>query len=137
MAKNKTVFRIKKTDNFVIISRYLLEDERLSYEARGLLACMLAKPNDWTFYISFFITNSPAGRDKVRTIFRELVKFGYIVKSEARSQKGQFSTHEYIVYESPLSCLPSKQGDDSLPKPEKPSTDSSSTVSPATANRPY
>jgi len=119
MGSSKTIYRINKTDNYVIINRHLLEDPQLSYEARGLLGSMLAKPNDWVFYISYFIKNSPAGRDKVRRIFNELIKFGYIVKSEHRSEKGQFSAPQYIVYESPLLCDPCENN---VPKPENPST---------------
>ena len=124
----KTIYRIHKRENFVIINRYLLEDARLSYEARGLLACMLAKPNDWVFYISFFIKQSPAGRDKVRRIFKELIKFGYIVKSKHRSDKGHFATPEYTVYESPI--------ENNQPKPENPSTVNPFTDNPSTADPP-
>ena len=128
MAANKTIYRINKTDNFVILNRHLLEDTKLSYEARGLLACMLAKPNDWVFYISYFIKNSPAGRDKVRRIFNELIKFGYIVKSEHRSGKGHFSSPQYTVYESPLLSDSSAK---IVPKPENPSTDNPSADTPS------
>jgi len=133
MAAYKTIYRINKTDNFVILNRHLLEDSRLSYEARGLLSCMLAKPNDWVFYISFFIKNSPAGRDKVRRIFNELIKFGYIVKSENRSEKGHFSSPQYIVHESPISSVSSKE---ILPKPENPSAVNPSTGKPSPLNPP-
>lgn len=133
MAANKTIYRINKTDNFVILNRHLLEDSKLSYEARGLLACMLAKPNDWVFYISYFIKNSPAGRDKVRRIFNELIKFGYIVKSEHRSGKGHFSSPQYTVYESPLLSDSSTK---IVPKPENPSTDNPLAEKPSPLNPP-
>jgi len=119
MSTTKTVFRINKTENFVTLNRHLLENVRLSYEARGLLACMLAKPNNWIFHITFFIKNSPAGRDKVRRIFNELITFGYIIKSEGRNTKGKFASPQYTVYES-SQLNPS---DSSFsPKPEKPLT---------------
>ena len=133
MATNKTIYRINKTDNFVILNRHLLEDSKLSFEARGLLACMLAKPNDWVFYISYFIKNSPAGRDKVRRIFNELIKFGYIVKSEHRSGKGHFSSPQYTVYESPLMSDSSAK---IAPKPENPSTDNPFAEKPSPLNPP-
>jgi len=128
----KTIYRINKTDNFVILNRHLLEDARLSYEARGLLACMLAKPNDWVFYISFFIKNSPAGRDKVRRIFNELIKLGYIVKSKHRNNKGHFATPEYTVYECPLV---NNQPRPENPSPVNPFTDNPSTVNPPLLNK--
>ena len=133
MASSKTIYRINKTENYVIINRHLLEDPQLSYEARGLLSSMLAKPNDWVFYISYFIKNSPAGRDKVRRIFNELIKFGYIVKSEHRSEKGHFSAPQYIVYESPSLC---DSSENTVPKPENPSTVNPSTDKPSPSKHP-
>ncbi len=131
MAINKTIFRINKPDNYVTINRHLLEDVRLSYEARGLLACMLAKPNDWIFHITFFIKNSPAGRDKVRRIFNELIAAGYIVKTDGRSRTGKFGSPQYTVYESPVS---DSQANITSPKPDKPSTINPLTDNPATVN---
>ena len=133
MAANKTIYRLKKTDNYVMINRHVLEDPQLSYEARGLLACMLAKPSDWVFYISYFIKNSPAGRDKVRRIFNELIKFGHIKKSELRSGKGHFSSPQYTVYESPVL---SDSGVKIVPKPENPSTDNPLAEKPSPLNPP-
>jgi len=131
MVTNKTIFRLHKPANFVSINRHLLEDVRLSYEARGLLACMLAKPDDWSFNITFFIKNSSAGRDKVRKIFKELITLGYIVKSKGRSTAGKFASLNYTVYESPRSDSPDSP---ISPKPEKPLTGKPLTDNPATAN---
>ncbi len=133
MAVNKTIYRINKTDNFVILNRHLLENSELSFEARGLLACMLAKPNNWIFHISYFVKNSSAGRDKVRRIFNELIKFGYIVKSEHRSGKGHFSSPKYTVYESPLSSDTSTK---IIPKSENPLTDNPLAEKPSPLNPP-
>lgn len=133
---NKTIFRLKKSDNFVMIDRYLLEDERLTYEAKGLLASMLSKPNNWTFYFRHFTEKSPSGKDKVRRIFHELIQFGYLVKRELRNQKGRFNTIEYLVYESPLDAIESQQSDKGSPKPEKTLLDKSVTDNSLTANPP-
>ena len=81
-----------------MLNRHLLEDARLSYEARGLLACMLAKPDDWIFHITFFIKNSPAGRDKVRNIFKELITVWLYRKNRTQRQQGTiFITRIYRV----------------------------------------
>ena len=133
MTARQTIYKIKSKDNFVIINRHLIENPQLSYEARGLLACMLAKPKDWVIYSSYFIKNSPAGRDKVRRIFNELIKFGYLVKSEHRSEKGHYSSPQYTVHESPISS-----GSDVkiVPKPENPSTDNPLAEKPSPLNPP-
>ncbi len=122
MKSEKTVFRIRKTSNYVSISRFTLEDKRLSWEARGLHAFLLAKPDDWKTCIAHLIKCSPAGRDKTRRIINELITHNYIIKSEYRSQQGQFTSPQYIVYETPH--------DGFLDNALKPQTENPSTVKP-------
>ena len=122
MRSEKTVFRIRKTSNYVSISRFTLEDKRLSWEARGLHAFLLAKPDDWKTCIAHLIKCSPAGRDKTRRIINELITHSYIIKSEQRSQQGQFTAPQYIVYETPH--------DGFLDNAIKPQTEKPSTVKP-------
>ncbi len=122
MKSEKTVFRIRKTSNYVSISRFTLEDKRLSWEARGLHAFLLAKPDDWKTCIAHLIKCSPAGRDKTRRIINELIKHSYIVKSEKRSQYGQFTSPQYIVYESPIDGSLDQSHKPYQPEPENPST---------------
>lgn len=116
----------RKTSNYVSISRFTLEDKRLSWEARGLHAFLLVKPDDWKTCIAHLIKCSPAGRDKTRRIINELITHNYIVKSEQRSQQGRFSSPQYIVYESP--------NDGYLDKLNRPETENPSTVNPSTVN---
>jgi len=118
MDKQQTVFRVRKTSNYVSISRFTLEDKRLSWEARGLHAFLLAKPDDWQTCIAHLIKCSPAGRDKTRRVIKELITNSYIVKNEQRSQQGHFSSPQYIVYESPHCTF---SGNPSQPKTENPS----------------
>lgn len=134
MDTKKTIFRISKPNRYVILNKHLVEDARLSYEARGLLACMLAKPDNWVFNMSYFIKNSPAGRDKVRKIFKELIVHGYIVKTTHRSNKGRFTSPEYIVYESAIT--ETNNNVPISPQPENPSTVTPSTDSPSPAKQP-
>jgi len=131
MDKQKTVFRIRKTSNYVSISRFTLEDKRLSWEARGLHAFLLAKPDDWKTCIAHLIKCSPAGRDKTRRVLKELIAHSYIVKTEQRSQHGHFSSPQYIVYESPCDT----PFDTPIhPKPENPSTVKPPSVKPSPLN---
>ena len=46
--KLNEVIRVKKRpSNFVMMDKTFLEDDRLSYKAKGLLAYLLSKPDDW------------------------------------------------------------------------------------------
>lgn len=108
-----------------MVDCYVFENEDLTYEAKGLLGSMLSKPDNWAFYFSHFAEKGPSGKDKVRRMFHELIKFGYVVKREIRNQKGRFNTIEYIVHESPVKAIENTQNDTDLPKPEKPLLDKS------------
>jgi len=99
--KSKTIFRIEKTNNYTSIHRYSAEDKRLSWEARGVLIFLLVKPDDWQVCLAHLINSSPAGRDKVRRIIKELMAHNYIVVNKIRGEMGQFSAPEYVVYELP------------------------------------
>lgn len=101
LMSKKTIIRVRKESNFVIISRFPLEDERLTWEARGLYGFLLAKPDNWQISLSHLTKSSPAGYDKTKRILRELVLHKYILKEEQRNQRGQFSFPAYTIYELP------------------------------------
>jgi hypothetical protein len=101
MNSKKTIIRVRKQDNFVIVSRYPLEDERLSWEARGLYSFLLAKPDNWTISLTNLKNSSPSGLDKAKRILKELIHFKYVDKREIRNENGQFSYPEYTIYELP------------------------------------
>lgn len=133
VSKNQTIFRVKKKRDFVVISRITLEDIRLSWEARGLYAFLLAKPDNWETCINHLIKCSPAGRDKTRKLIKELMDFKYIVKIENRTQLGQFSRPQYLIHESPLDGYFNEA---ISPETGNPSTDKPFTDKPTPDNRP-
>jgi len=51
------IFRVHK-ENYVMLDKGFLNDTRLSWKAKGLLAYMLSLPNDWSFCISNLATHS-------------------------------------------------------------------------------
>ena len=126
MVRDRTIFRVKKTRDFVIISRITLEDSRLSWEARGLHAFLLAKPDDWETCVQHLIKCSPASRDRVRRILKELIKFNYIIKVEQRTERGRYARPQYLVHES--------SQDDHFDKFIPPETENPSPVNPSSAN---
>jgi hypothetical protein len=98
-----TIIRTNKKDNpYVMIDKYGLNDERLSWKAKGLLAYLLSKPDDWQIYESDLINRGPDGRDSVRTALRELEANGYLQRRQLRNEDGSFGKMEYIVYERPI-----------------------------------
>jgi len=85
-----SIIRVHKTDNYSVISNEPLNDERLSWEARGVIAYLLSKPDDWTVRNSDLENRGPAGQKKIRRILSELKAAGYISRKKERQEDGTY-----------------------------------------------
>lgn len=94
-----SVFRIKKTENFVVIHKGALEDPNLSFKAKGLWAYCMSRPNDWTFKIKHLSTVSKEGKEAITTAIHELEEAGYIKKVQ-KTINGRFQPVDYEVHET-------------------------------------
>ncbi|MCW8445711.1 replication protein [Fluoribacter gormanii] len=113
------VLRIhKKQQNFVILDKTCLNDDSLSWGAKGLHAYLMSLPDDWRVRVSDLRVRATNGRDAVRGLLCELELAGYIQKSICREDaSGRFGGIEYLVLE-----IPERQDLDRMPEPEKPSS---------------
>jgi len=106
---DKTVIRIAKRTSYTVIARTALQDNRLSFAARGLLAYLLSKPDDWSVQIADIQRAGDIGRDKAYALLGELRKAGYVVgRQRYRLPGGQWGYTPYYVFEEPQSPLPEK-----------------------------
>lgn len=89
-------------DNFTVLSNAVLNDDRLSFRARGVLMWLLSKPLDWSIRSEAIAQQSPCeGRTAVRTAMRELAEHGYLVREKVQNELGQWATIQ-TVYEEPV-----------------------------------
>lgn len=96
---------------FYILNKSVSEDQRLTWEARGMLVFLLGKPDDWQLIVRALVletaqTAMPAGRDVVRRIIRELIDAGYIVPTPMQCERGRFGGTNYDIYEVPRTGSP-------------------------------
>lgn len=98
-----TIIRAPKDGKnpYGMVRRASLEDPRLSWEARGVLAYLLVKPDDWEISVTDLYNAGPDGRDKVYRILKELEQLGYLERDQERKH-GRFSKPRYLLYEEPL-----------------------------------
>ncbi|GAQ18000.1 DNA-binding protein [Oceanobacillus picturae] len=101
----KNVVRVKKNSNFVVMDKTALNDKSLTWKAKGIMAFMLSKPDDWVFYLDEIAKNSADGMASFRSGFNELKKAGYVKRVQKRDENGKF-IWETIVYEIPLTDFP-------------------------------
>jgi len=121
------IIRTPRKEQYFIVSHILINDKRLSWEARGLLIYLLSKPDDWTVNVKYLIKGSPAGRDKVYRILSELIVYGYIERNIRRNKHGKICGYTYFVYEMPLSPFP-ENPDTDIPIIVKPLTESQENI---------
>lgn len=69
---------ISKRDNpYVMMDKRALEDDTLTWRAKGLLAYLLSRPPDWKVLREDLINRSVDGRDSVQSGMKELASAGY------------------------------------------------------------
>jgi hypothetical protein len=107
-------------DHFARIPNDWLRDDRLSLEARGLLAQIMSHKPGWNLSIRSISAQNRIGKEKVRRIIEELMKYEYLERSEkqGKDEKGRMTSYDYITR-------------DPLPRTAEPRTEK-----PHTADRP-
>ena len=101
-----SVFRIERTKDYTVMSNHHLRDKRLSLKAKGLLSQMLSLPEDWDYTLSGLAYINRENIDAIRQAIKELEAAGYIVRSRKRDEKGRLQGSDYVIYEKPVSDLP-------------------------------
>lgn len=88
--------------HFTILRNVVLRDERLSFRARGILACVLSRPDDWRTTSETLAKQSGGreGRDAIRSALKELEMAGYLRRYKVNDKvTGQITTVTYIFDE--------------------------------------
>lgn len=118
---------------FVVLPNAAVNDPRLSFRARGLLAYMLARPPGWRYNAERLARETTEGRDAVSVALRELARLGYYRATRIRQPSGTFlmvtevaatpdllpppdTGYQGPVNQRPVNRLPVKQRPMSLPE---------------------
>jgi len=114
-------------DHFTQIPNDWVRDNRLSLEARGLLAQIMSHRPGWNLSIKFLAARNSIGRDKVKRIIDELLANGYLERSEKQvhDDRGHLAGYDYItrdpegVTQKPCKAEPAKAEPVKAIKPPK------------------
>lgn len=83
----------------MMIDRAALEDSRLSWKARGILAYLLSKPDDWEVSVKEIWKSGKEGRNVVQACMKELEEVGYAELKTIRDRKGKVVGKQWIIRE--------------------------------------
>lgn len=102
---NEVIRVQKRPNNFVMIDKGFLENPNLSWKAKGVLAYLLSKPDNWKVITRDLVNRSTDGKSAVYSGLKELKEYGYYQKIPIRDDKGIFERWESTVYECPTESL--------------------------------
>lgn len=86
--------------HYTIISNDVLRDQNLSFRARGILASILSRPDNWRTDSESLARESKEGRTAILTALKELEQVGYLQRKKYQNEKGHWVT-ESLVFDKP------------------------------------
>lgn len=89
---------------YTVVDNETIENENLTWEARGLLVYLLSKPDSWRINRDHLATQARNGVAMVRRILSELEENGYLVRQRVQGEKGRIEW-ESVVYEVPAQTI--------------------------------
>lgn len=98
------IIRSKRTDHFTTINNIALEDDRISFRAKGVLVYLLSKPDDWRVSERQLAAVGHEGVTAIRGALKELENAGYIERRRVRAGGGRFEW-ESFVFDLPRKTL--------------------------------
>ena len=111
-----TIIRAERPQNkFAILRNEVLQDERLSFRARGILANILSRPDNWRCSAWDLATEGREGRRAILTALSELEDYGYLKRVKSQNEKGHWVTNSY-VYDQPCDDVVDKLVDKPVDK---------------------
>jgi hypothetical protein len=91
-----------RSNPYAQISKKCLEDNSLSWKAKGVLCYLLSRPDNWRTYPEQLATVSTDQEHSTRSAIKELIEAGYIKRSRLQCEdNGRFQGFEYIITEDP------------------------------------
>lgn len=106
------VFRINKTNNYIVMSNHHLKQKEMSLKAKGLLSQMLSLPSNWDYSIAGLVAINKEEETSIKSALKELQSFGYLKVNKLMPNETKSGRIEYIydIYEQPYE----KQGVENL-----------------------
>lgn len=90
----------RPTSHYTVLANGVLRDNNLTFRARGILAAILSRPDNWRTTADSLARESKEGRTAILTALKELENVGYMTRTKYQNEKGQW-VWESLVYDTP------------------------------------
>jgi len=97
--KNEFIKRTKRRDNFVMIGNEVIQDDRITIEARGVLVFLLSLPQDWVVRKNDLQKRLKVSRRTIDRCFDEMKQCGYLCETDFVKKDGKFDGKGYLIYD--------------------------------------
>lgn len=75
----------------------IVNDNKLSWKAKGIATYLCSKPDGWVFNMKDIVNKSMDGLDSVQNGIKELINMGYLIRERVRNEKGEVKDYDYII----------------------------------------
>lgn len=97
---NMRVIRHKAENGYTIVNNKLIRDERLTFEALGLMVYLLSLPDSWHLTVKGLAATTQNGVRKISNAMDTLRECGYLNTAEIR-KNGRYSSVFYLLNDDP------------------------------------
>jgi hypothetical protein len=88
-------------DPYARIPNRILNDSKLSWKSKGLLAYCMSKPENWEIRVADIINKSTDGESSVRSALKELMILGYCQGTQLKNKDGSIGGYQYDFADYP------------------------------------
>lgn len=83
-------FKNTVKSNFTAIPNTAVNDDRLSWKAKGIFLYLASKPDDWKFYMNEIKINATDGKTSLQNGIKELENNGYLKRTRMSDENNKF-----------------------------------------------
>lgn len=94
------IIRAQRKETFTVVNNTVINDNRLSFRAKGVLVYILSKPDNWRVSERNLANDGPDGRSAVANALTELEQAGYLQRTRTRNEDGTFAW-DSVIYDEP------------------------------------
>lgn len=94
--------KLSKNIPFTVAPNALIQDDRISAQARFLYVYMVSMPDNWEFFMKPLSRKMQMHTDTLRKYFAELESYGWLTNHGQKSNGTQFGANTYTIHATPI-----------------------------------